>query len=496
MYIGRLTLLLLLFGLLPMHISCDTVINPSLKLINFDRNTINFYGVKIGEERIETFKIKNIGTRDININKIELTSFSAGTTAGELHIVDYTEGEDIIIAGSKEQSVRIKIKCLSGGTKSAKLKVYHNASNTYSPFIINVSAICNEAEIEIMPTSCDFGSLLIYNRTFKYFSIKNTGQSDFVVLAMSIIGNTSSFKIITLITLPVQIKPDETIMIAIEFYSLGAEGTKEAFFEVIHNASNKASPYRINLTGRTVLEQPLIEITPNLYDFGYVSVNDNGTIDQEQVNSSADVQSWWSVWQSFKPLKSGEIRKIDVYLSNPLNQSRTFELRSDVGSSGQLMVKKEVTILTNYSWVSISIPQSIFLTAESSYTWIIYGLGLTSARTHLVNPYSRGRSYHDSEADLMFRTYMLENSTQVFTIRNIGNKDLVINKFEITGTDNQSFVFIGGQNAPYIVKPSLTHTVEVRFLPTAPVGKKSANLKIEHNASGSPHYIYITGNAY
>ena len=91
---------------------------------------------------------------------------------------------------------------------------------------------------------------------------------------------------------------------------------------------------------------------------------------------------------------------------------------------------------------------------------------------------------------------MLENSTQVFTIRNIGNKDLVINKFDITGTDSQSFKFVSGQNAPYIVKPGLTHTIELRFLPSVPVGRKSANLKIEHNASGSPNYIYITGTAY
>ncbi|MCD4658292.1 MAG: choice-of-anchor D domain-containing protein [Planctomycetes bacterium] len=493
----RILLVLTLFSFIPMLLSCDIIINPSLRKIGFDKNTIDFHGVKLGEERIATFEIMNIGARDIIVNKISFTSFGGETTADEFSIVEgYTDGENTIIPGEESVTIKVMIKCKTSGAKSTLIKVHHDANNLYSPYIINVSAICTEAEIEILPTSCDFGSLLIYNRKMKYFSIKNTGQSGLVVLGLNITGNTSNFKILTFISLPVQIVFNETIMIAIEFYSMGTEGFKEAFFEVSHNASNKPTPCKIRLTGETVLEQPLIEISPTLHDFGFVSIDSGGAIDQEQVNSSAEVWSWWSVWQSFKAGKSGELRKVEVYLANPFNQLRTFELRVGIGSSGQLLVQKTVTVPTNYAWLSISIPQQIFLTVGLSYTWVIYGPGLTNVRTHLVNPYTLGRSYHDTNADLMFKTYMLENSTKNFLIRNIGNKDLIVSKIELSGTDRKSFIFVSGHNAPYTIKPGLMHLIKVRFLPSAPVGGKSGSLKLEHNATSSPTFIYISGNAY
>jgi len=78
------------------------------------------------------------------------------------------------------------------------------------------------------------------------------------------------------------------------------------------------------------------------------------------------------------------------------------------------------------------------------------------------------------------------------TITNTGSANLILGTLTITGTASGDFLLITDSCTGLVLSPKTTCTFDVTFLPTA-VGTRSGNVRIPSNATGSPHFVSLTG---
>ncbi|GEM_PF-3246681 len=79
-------------------------------------------------------------------------------------------------------------------------------------------------------------------------------------------------------------------------------------------------------------------------------------------------------------------------------------------------------------------------------------------------------------------------------VSNVGNSSLILDSTVILGVNASQYVIMSG-HAPATIQPGGSHNIVLRFSPRAPNGSRMAQLKIVHNAPGSPSLITLNGEA-
>ncbi|MCD4656803.1 MAG: putative Ig domain-containing protein, partial [Planctomycetes bacterium] len=79
-----------------------------------------------------------------------------------------------------------------------------------------------------------------------------------------------------------------------------------------------------------------------------------------------------------------------------------------------------------------------------------------------------------------------------FTVTNIGTEVLMLSDIDITGTDASEFTILPGSATPINIDPGNTHVISIQWDSVDPVSLKAAELKIIHNAEGSPCTVTLT----
>jgi hypothetical protein len=106
-----------------------------------------------------------------------------------------------------------------------------------------------------------------------------------------------------------------------------------------------------------------------------------------------------------------------------------------------------------------------------------------------------GTAIHTSPSTLNFSDIYVGVTSVARTviITNIGNELLSISSIFVSGTDQTQFNLIGAIDLPWTIEPMGTSSFTVSFTPVS-AGIKTASISINHNATGSPHIVQLSGN--
>ena len=110
--------------------SGETIYMPAITVtpVSFD------YGeVAINQKKTHEFVVKNSGDRDLKINKIEITGWSAD----EFTILNDDLGESIIVPANQTLKLKVKFHPATGEGKAASLKIYSNVIDQ-TPFKVTL----------------------------------------------------------------------------------------------------------------------------------------------------------------------------------------------------------------------------------------------------------------------------------------------------------------------------------------------------------------------
>ena len=132
-------------------------------------------------------------------------------------------------------------------------------------------------------------------------------------------------------------------------------------------------------------------------------------------------------WQSFTPSQSGTLDRIDFFVgpgaidanSNALDNLATIDIYEGEGTDGTKLSTGTLMLLsggtTGSKWREYSLPDSIDVTAESTYTFQVsinqQGVGWTDYNFDGSDVYPRGRSQHSGGVnDHMFKAWVTPTS--------------------------------------------------------------------------------------
>ena len=225
------------------------------------------YGdVLIGTNATQTIAIRNLGGADLQVSASTLV----GGDAGQFAITQ--GGAPFTLGPGATRNLDVRFTPTSGGLKSATLRLTSTDADE-SPFDVALSGTGTTApEIDVAPTSHNYGTTLIGATASRTFAIRNIGNADLQVSGASLVGGQSGEFAITLGGGAFTVAPGATHNIDVRFAptSTGPKGTT---LQLNSNDSDE-NPLNVSLSG-TGNTPPDIDVAPNPHDYGGVLVGSN-----------------------------------------------------------------------------------------------------------------------------------------------------------------------------------------------------------------------------
>ncbi|MDB4680807.1 DUF5011 domain-containing protein, partial [Akkermansiaceae bacterium] len=233
--------------------------------------------------------------------------------------------------------------------------------------------------------------------------------------------------------------------------------------------------FKTYVKGPTLLQYTIVDSPVNGTLNGLITV-----LDQSQA-SNGDASDNQNTAQSFTAGQSGELEKVELYLSGNEISSATVTIREGSGTSGNILDTQTVTGINDANWYTVN-TEGVTVTAGNEYTIHVTHSGdwdFTSISWYRDsgNPYAGGRSYYSnvpySEYDLSFKTYVKEPLVYV------PNADY-------NGTDSFTFKVNDG----LVDSTTATVSITVNAINDAPVAPTSE----QPSGSGTDSDPYLIAN--
>jgi subtilisin family serine protease len=143
--------------------------------------------------------------------------------------------------------------------------------------LTRLAPAADEPNIEVTPTSHDFGSLTVGESSTLTVTISSTGDSDLAIQQISLPG--SDFIVSNDNCSNTTLAPGSDCTVTITFTPT-TDGVKTTTLSISSNDPNMSTT-RVSLTGRGLTNvdlTPEISVNPSSYDFGYVKVDHSSTV--------------------------------------------------------------------------------------------------------------------------------------------------------------------------------------------------------------------------
>jgi len=345
-----------------------------------------------------------------------------------------------------------------GSTISSEIILTNNSSDNMGTITLN------SPDIDVSPTSKNYGNVVIGSNSNQTFIVRNTGNQTLNITSTSITGtDASEFSIISgsgAFTL----SPGSTHDVVIQF-SPTSTGSKSATFRITSNDPDE-NPLDVPLSG-TGMTVPDISIDPTSRDFGDVNV---GSSASQTFTISND--------------GNGDLQVSSTNLTG--SNAGEFSITSG-GGSFTLAPAATREIVVEFNPSNNGVKNAILRIAsndpdENPLDVALSGNGL--APDIDVDPDSKNFGIVNKG----------QSKSQKFVVTNTGNSALNVTSTIITGTDSDQFSIDNGVNS-FILTPSSSQDVVVSFRPTSS-GSKKATLKfISNDPDENPKNIALSGSS-
>ncbi len=227
--------------------------------IDVSPTSINYGGVQVGSSSNSTILIRNLGNANLLLGSLSFT----GTNAGEFSIA--VSPSSTITPGSSTNTT-VRFSPSSVGTKSATLVMPSNDPDE-STVSVSLTGVGLTPDIDVSPTSIDYGLVLVGGSADDTLNIKNLGNANLVLGTLSFTG-TDADEFFIALSPSSTITPGNSTNAVVRF-SPGSVGAKSATLLISSNDPDEitiATP----LTG-VGGELQNIGVLTDTIDFGDVS---------------------------------------------------------------------------------------------------------------------------------------------------------------------------------------------------------------------------------
>ena len=322
-----------------------------------------------------------------------------------------------------------------------------------------VLTIYTPPDIDVTPTSFNFGDVGIGLSKDIVVTIKNIGEAPLTISTISL--NGSGFEVILPSLPPFNLEQGASLIFTIRFQP--SANTNYSGKLTIRSNDPDEGELNYTLTGSGV-NQPDIDVAPSIVDFGTVIAG-----------TSKDVTI---------TIKNNIASGADLVISNIIISGNGFTIPSPPTYPITLSAGSTTTITVRFTPpTSGQFSGSLTIQSndpdEGSFTVQLNGSGLEPPDITVV------------PASLDFGDVLLNQSkTLTLTINNNGGSELQINDITISGT---GFSFKTQPQSPIIIQPGGTPvSIEIIFIPTE-VKLYSGQVSITSNDPDSPTTITLTG---
>jgi hypothetical protein len=405
----------------------------------------------------KTFQLKNTGTTSISI--------SSKTLSGDTSSFYFTKNlSNVTLSSGQTDEVIIDFFPRSSGSKTATFNI---VSNDIAPNrSLSLSGVGGGNPVLTSSlNNINLGDMVVGNVTDTSFTISNTGNLDLIISSKTFTGNDKNALSFVSGGNPVNLRYQQSETIKIRFTASLPAGNKTAQLQIANNDPNNSS-YSMS-------------ISANAKSAVITKSTDKIVFDSVMVGSSVEA--------TFNIKNSGNVTLV----------------------LGQMLI--DGTYASDFSLEGVSTPVNINQNEERTFTIKFDPLGLSSRFARLV---INSNDPSKPEESIILRGFGKQSNAPVisvdannidfgnievnkykevsYTITNTGASTLHIDSLNIVGTDNTLFSISNSVIAPLDISPGGSKLVTIKFSPTSS-GLKSANIRIKHNASGSPTIVTFSG---
>ena len=413
---------------------------------------VNFGVVDEGSVSNRIITVSNTGCQDLAISNVyidgpDAIQFSI-TSGGDPFTLHHGESHNIEVQFEPATGTSQKGAGASVLAETATLHVVSNDPDEPSKNILLTGTICENAHFQVNPGTVNFGTVNLPHSEEVTVIISNTGCQELTVSGLSLIGpDFDEFSILNG-AVPFSIPGGGTHDVDIRF-TPASDGAKSATLQITHSAP-EPSPANVSLSGHGC-SQPNIGVTPLVGNYGVVNIGSHKDITFKIYNSGCQllqVSSLNITGDAGDFSRVGGVVPFDV----PSADTEFVVIRFEPTSPGE----KNAVLHINSN------------DPDDGVVTINLNGGVCGDQDVTVGP----TSYDYGKVDLG------QNKDKMFTITNIGCKDLTLTGSTLGGDDPGQFSIHSGEiTTPLVLSQNSTHNVEVRFSPTSG-GDKDAVLLI------------------
>lgn len=285
-------------------------------------------------------------------------TFSVTATGDNLTFQWQKDGSPL--AGKISASFVISsVKLTDAGNYSCVVSGYCSPSVSSATAKLTVTPAGPGPVLTLSVSEINFGNVAVNVRKDTTITalVKNTGTSDLTITTIAIIGtDAGSFKIDSLPTLPLTLKPSNSINFTAWFSPIST-GVKTAALQFNSNAASNTS---VTLIGNSTNQPPIVATDVKSYDFGKanVSANKTGTV---KINNLSDFVPIDAFIDSLKITGSGSQyfsitapKTLPVKIISMQSQDVTLNFSADTQGSYSAQLKVYIRDLANPLVVDLS----------------------------------------------------------------------------------------------------------------------------------------------
>ncbi len=333
-------------------------------------------------------------------------------------------------------------------------ELHVNSDDILTPkIIVPVTLTVGPADIVASPLSVNFGDVLFGTQATQQVVVRNVGDIVLDVSSASISGTDPQDFLITSGGAPFSVAKGDSHLVDLAFSPQGF-GTKNAVLQFVSNDPDTPQ-LDVSLAGNSIT--PEINVSPLTHDYGNVRINTS--LSQNYVINNFGTAN------------------LDVSALTLLGNDATEFFISTTTSPFSIAPGDSQTVTVDFTPVTIGI-KSATLRIESSdidepsIDVLLSGNGVAPNIT--VSPLSV--DFGDVVIGL--------NATNLVTVTNTGDFELIVSATEITGVNGADFSITSGF-APFTLPPAQSQQVAITFNATS-VGAKNGVLQINSDDPDQP----------
>jgi ligand-binding sensor domain-containing protein len=382
-------------------------------IMNVPSTTLNFFNVRVGTTAVDTLRISNTGTAALVVDSVYLSGSQASSFSANTSPFTLTPGSSLVLI--------VHFTPNQVGSFNAFL----NFASNIGLQTITLTGIGIAPKIAVDPTAIDFGIVMSGITKQDTITISNIGTAELDINELTISGtHAAQFNMDAIIT-PFSIEPGGAQKIVI-FFTPNGLGPFNATLSI----KNTYRDVDVALTG--VGLAPVISVSPDTLDFGYVEIGKTLT-DTITVRNTGTAEL--------------------LIAGSALTGSDT-ALFSVVSQEFMLMPEEEHDILVEFSPINVG-----EYTADLNLNTT---LGTVTIRLH---GFGAAPAIAMSPDTLQFgRIEIGRTAVETVQVSNVGTAILYISSSVLSGAGVEHFSV---PSQTFSLLPGNSHPVQVRFSPHA-----------------------------